>query len=163
MTFLLSFLLLFVSHQGINCDLAGTQALHGAAYPLAQDRVSSSFGVRKDPMTGKPRLHAGIDLVVIGDPEVRSIDEGLVVFAGPLGDYGNLVSVKHAEGISSHYAHLAYISVHVGDRVKQGAIVGVVGATGRATNEHLHFEIRRYGCPSNPIHALPALGGKAFG
>lgn len=153
-------LLLPASHY---CQIATSPSSSSFVYPLKREYVSSWFGARADPLSRETRRHAGIDLVPAGDPSVHSIDAGIVVYAGPFGGYGNLVSIQHADGYSSHYAHLASIFIAVGDHVGRGAMVGLVGATGRTTGEHLHFEIRVRGCPLDPRLLLSGLGADAAG
>jgi len=113
--------------------------------------VSSPFGMRRDPFTGKPRFHRGIDIAApAGTPVVAALP-GTVVVAGREGGYGNTVMVEHEGGLRTRYAHLSSIDVRVGDRVTSDDVLGAVGSTGRSTGAHLHFEVIRMGKPTNPL------------
>lgn len=127
--------------------------------PAPGKSVSSSFGVRRDPIIGRRALHAGMDFrAEVGTP-VRASGAGIVVAAGWNGGYGKMVEVDHGDGLTTRYAHMSRISVAEGDRVERGTIVGKVGSTGRSTGPHLHYEVRRAGKPLNPLKFIKA--GKA--
>lgn len=112
--------------------------------------ITSNFGPRRAPMPGASTDHKGIDFDgETGDP-VSASEAGTVSHAGPLSSFGNLVKIDHGNGFETYYAHLDSISVNVGDVVQKGQIVGAMGATGRATGSHLHFELRENGTPINP-------------
>ncbi|MFL6798501.1 MAG: M23 family metallopeptidase [Xanthobacteraceae bacterium] len=122
----------------------------------AEIDLVSAFGVRNDPFTGSPAMHTGIDLHGSpGDP-ARATAEGTVTAAGWSGGYGRVVDVDHGNGISTRYAHLSSIEVHVGQGVKAGQIVGRIGSTGRSTGPHLHYETRVKGEPVDPHKFLRA-------
>ncbi|MDR1728390.1 MAG: peptidoglycan DD-metalloendopeptidase family protein [Acidobacteriota bacterium] len=113
--------------------------------------ISSAFGVRRDPFTGKSRFHKGVDIAApAGTPVVAALP-GKVVAAGNEGGYGNTVMVEHEDGLRTRYAHLSSINVKVGDRVTSEDTLGTVGSTGRSTGAHLHFEVLRHGKPVNPL------------
>ena len=82
--------------------------------------------------------------------KVRSTADGRVTFAGRSGDFGRLVIVEHSDGYETRYAHLKFIEVTKGKKVKRGAVIGRVGETGNATGPHLHYEVRLQGTPVNP-------------
>jgi murein DD-endopeptidase MepM/ murein hydrolase activator NlpD len=133
-------------------------------YPVMGPRASSNFGIRKHPITKKPRKHHdGIDLAAPIGAIIRSIASGHVVFADRYGGYGNLIVIKHADGLTSHYGHCHETSVQVGQKVMAGDIIGTVGTTGHSTGPHLHFEIRRNGAAQNPERFLPGLAVPAQG
>ena len=112
--------------------------------------VSSAFGMRNDPFTGKPRFHKGIDLAApAGTPVVAALP-GKVVSAGYESGYGNTVLVEHDGGLQTRYGHLASINVKAGDMVTSDDTLGKVGSTGRSTGAHLHFEVIRMGTPVDP-------------
>lgn len=118
-------------------------------------RFTSDFGPRIHPVTGEHKDHNGVDLAApIGTP-IAATAAGTVSAAGPRGGYGNLVIIDHADGSQSYYAHQDRIDVRVGQTVAQGEHIGTVGATGRVTGPHLHFEIRRGGTPVDPA---PLIG-----
>ncbi len=116
--------------------------------------LTSGFGRRPDPFTGHPQSHYGIDISALGGDPVHATASGRVTTAGRNGDYGNLVVVEHAFGLSTRYAHLSRVLVSVGDEVKRGDLLGRVGATGRATSTHLHYEVWANGRPMNPMRLL---------
>ncbi len=111
-------------------------------YPLPYSvPVTSPFGWRRHPVTGEMAFHSGIDLgASLGTPVLATAD-GLVDFAGVAGGYGNLVTLTHGDR-QTQYAHLDTIAVRVGQRVRRGQVLGTVGATGRVTGPHLHYEVR---------------------
>jgi murein DD-endopeptidase MepM/ murein hydrolase activator NlpD len=104
--------------------------------------VTSGFGVRIDPFLGRPAMHTGIDLRDDYGAPVRTTAAGHVVAAEWTGGYGNMVEVDHGNGIATRYGHLSAISVREGQSVEVGTVVGRIGATGRATGPHLHYEVR---------------------
>ena len=116
-------------------------------------RISSGFGNRHDG------FHPGIDLAARYGSPVRAALAGTIVYAGWDGDYGKLVALRSDSGIVTRYAHLSRIvqQVVVGSRVKEGEMLGRVGATGRASGPHLHFEVRVHHMPVDPAPFL-ALG-----
>jgi len=115
---------------------------------------TSGFGLRVDPFTGKTREHTGVDLrAKYGDPVYASAT-GKVVFTGVAGGYGNLIKIAHAHGYMTYYGHLSKIYARMGARVKRGTLIGRVGATGRVTGPHLHFEIRLNGKPLDPLQFI---------
>ncbi len=114
-------------------------------------RITSRFGWRKDPFTGKRAFHYGVDISApVGTP-VRAAASGMVIYAGWYGGYGNVVIIKHSLGYTTVYGHLSAIVVNPGQVVKKGQIIGAVGNTGRSTGPHLHFEIRKNGRAINPL------------
>ncbi len=116
--------------------------------------VTSPFGARIDPFLGRPALHTGVDLREHFGVGAKATAAGRVTFAGPLGGYGNMVEVDHGNGLTSRYAHLEAILVAVGQSVARGEVVGEVGATGRATGPHLHYEVRIDGEPVDPMRFI---------
>ncbi len=119
-------------------------------WPL-RGRLNSSFGYRRAPFTGRRSFHKGIDIKGrIGAPIIATA-RGVVKKAGFDGAYGILVEIDHGGGISTLYAHMKSHNVKVGQEVKRGDVVGLVGMTGRTTGPHLHYEIRVGGAPVNPM------------
>ena len=103
--------------------------------------LSSTFGRRKDPFTGLPDNHMGIDISTpIGRPVVSAAD-GIVLYASRRGSYGNTIVIDHKFGMMTLYAHISRYNVRVGKRVKRGDVVGYVGSTGRSRGPHLHYEV----------------------
>jgi len=117
-------------------------------------RISSSFGYRKDPFTGRRAFHSGTDFAPGYGARVYASMGGRVTHAGYLGGYGKLVVIKHANGFETRYGHLSRILVRKGRNVGQEQQIGKVGNTGRSTGPHLHFEIRERGKAKNPMKFL---------
>ena len=119
-------------------------------------RFTSGFGYRRDPKTGGRRMHAGVDFAgPVGTPLYATAD-GVVVHAGWSSGYGRLVKIQHEFGIETRYAHLSRLSVNVGQRVSRGQRIGDMGASGRVTGPHLHYEVRVGGNPVNPMIYIKA-------
>lgn len=122
-----------------------------------EGRITSGFGVRKDPFTEKHKFHKGIDIACSIGTRVVASAEGTVVFAGTKKGYGKTVILEHRNGYRTLYGHLSKIQVKNGDKVKQGARIALSGMTGRSTGPHLHFEVRRRGQPERPNFHLARL------
>ncbi|TBL73034.1 murein hydrolase activator EnvC family protein [Paenibacillus thalictri] len=123
------------------------------AYPLVkQATMTSDFGVRKDPFTGKQAGHTGIDLAVPKGTDILAAENGVVILAGWWSGYGNCVIIDHGKGVWTLYGHIrdGGIGVEKGESVKRGQKIAEVGATGRATGNHLHFEVRINEEPVDP-------------
>jgi|SRR5579864_671295 len=119
--------------------------------------LMSSYGERTDPFSGEGAYHTGIDLSApIGTPAHVTAD-GVVVFADRSGGYGRLVIVDHGNGFETYYAHLSRFEVVPGQEIRQGELVGAVGATGRVTAPHLHYEVRLRKAPVNPYRYLTPI------
>lgn len=129
--------------------------------PLEFRRISSVFGMRRHPILGVRRAHRGTDYAASSGTPVRSVGDGVVVRAGRMSGYGNVVEVRHANGFVSRYGHLRGFArgVRRGTRVAIGETVGYVGMTGLATAPHLHFEVLVGGVQRNPRTALASTGG----
>lgn len=141
-----------VNHDGHHHDEAGpwAQILDGKA------RISSEYGMRKDPFNGERAFHGGIDLAVKRGTPITALKDGVVTFSGWKGGYGNTVIVAHEGGLETMYSHAARTHVNEGDTVKAGALLADVGSTGRSTGPHLHFEVRKNGEAVNPLPYLKA-------
>ena len=118
--------------------------------------LMSSFGQRSDPFSGEGVLHKGVDISAPMGTSVRATADGIVSFADRFGGYGRLVIVDHGNGFETYYAHLSRIDVIEGQEIRQGEFVGAVGATGRVTAPHLHYEVRIGKAPVNPYRYLMA-------
>ena len=116
--------------------------------------LMSSFGERTDPFSGEGAYHKGMDISApVGTP-VHVAADGVVVFADRSGGYGRLVIVDHGNGFETYYAHLSRFEVVPGQEIRQGELVGAVGASGRVTAPHLHYEVRLRKQPVNPYRYL---------
>ena len=118
--------------------------------PVKNVRVTSNFGTRNDPFTGKPKKHRGIDFAGKIGTELMAVAPGRVVSAGERVGYGTTVEIDHGLGFTTLYAHLSQITVARGDWVRPGTVIGLAGSTGRSTGPHLHYEIRYKGVPFDP-------------
>jgi len=118
--------------------------------PIKRSEEHSSFGNRIDPFNGDMAFHSGLDLAGPLKSPIYSTADGTVINAERDGSYGNMVDVDHGFGVVTRYGHLSAISVHKGDKVKKGSIIGIQGSTGRSTGPHLHYEVRYNGEPINP-------------
>jgi len=118
--------------------------------PMQHYYVSSSYGPRKHPVTGKYRMHHGIDLAGTWQENVIVSADGTVVFAGYHGSFGKVIRIKHNYGIMTTYGHLAKINVKRGDIVNEGQVIGKMGKTGKVKGAHLHYEISVNGKSQNP-------------
>jgi murein DD-endopeptidase MepM/ murein hydrolase activator NlpD len=119
--------------------------------------VSSWFGHRQDPFTGDAGQHSALDISTDKGSPVIATADGVVESAGWNGNYGNLLVIDHGFGIKTRYGHLAGFAAKAGTRVRRGDLVGYVGATGRATGPHLHYEILANGRLINPFGYLGNL------
>jgi murein DD-endopeptidase MepM/ murein hydrolase activator NlpD len=116
--------------------------------------LTGYFGGRADPFTGEPANHQGIDISTDKGQPVFATADGTVESTGYTGDYGNLIVIRHGFGINTRYGHLSSYAVKPGVSVKRGDVIGYVGATGRATGSHLHYEILANGQLLNPLNLL---------
>lgn len=135
-------------------DLAVLQATASRlplAQPVASMSLTSRFGSRRDPFTGRTAMHSGLDMAAATGTQVRATGPGRVVFAGTNGGYGRMVEIDHGNGITTAYGHLNSISVSVGETVARGEVIARSGSTGRSTGPHLHYEVRRNGRAIDPL------------
>jgi len=116
--------------------------------------LTSTFGTRKDPFTGRPDFHPGLDISAVQGTPVKATADGTVESAGYQGNYGNAIVLTHGFGIGTRFGHLSQIAVRPGQKIMRGEVIGYVGATGRATSAHLHYEILINGQPINPFRIL---------
>ncbi|WP_165664593.1 M23 family metallopeptidase [Metapseudomonas otitidis] len=121
-----------------------------AGRPVRQGYVSSPFGVRSDPLTGRLSYHKGVDFAAKAGSDVLAVGAGVVTWSGRKSGYGNLVEISHADGYRTLYAHNQRNLVDVGDLVQRGQAIAKVGSSGRSTGAHVHFEVTRDGEVVNP-------------
>ena len=113
-------------------------------------RVTSGYGMRRHPILGYRRMHAGIDFKASYGSPIYAVSDGVVQFAGRHGGHGNYVRLSHGSGLGTGYAHMSRIAVKNGERVRRGQVIGYVGSTGLSTGPHLHYEMYRNGATVNP-------------
>lgn len=122
--------------------------------PFAYTRISSDFGVRRDPLVGTWRQHRGIDLPgAIGTP-IYATNDGWVTQSGYSSGYGLLVRIDHGQSLESLYGHLSGVAVNINSPIFRGTLIGYLGSTGRSTGAHLHFEVRQFGRALDPLTYL---------
>jgi murein DD-endopeptidase MepM/ murein hydrolase activator NlpD len=119
--------------------------------------VSSKFGWRKDPISGERKFHCGLDIAAPKGSPIKAALEGRVIFSGKQRGYGNVVILDHGDELQTVYAHNKCNTVKDGDWVKGGSTVAQVGASGRSTGPHLHFEVRKGMKTVDPSQVLPSL------
>ncbi|MFC4275260.1 M23 family metallopeptidase [Achromobacter aloeverae] len=112
--------------------------------------LSSSYGWRRNPVTGRYAMHEGVDFPAPRGTPIAAAAGGVVTEAGPESGYGNMLEIDHGDGMSTRYAHASELLVKKGDVVERGQIVARVGSSGRSTGSHLHFEVRLAGQPLDP-------------
>lgn len=125
-------------------------------------RVSSRFGTRRSPFSGRRHAHHGFDIAVRQKTVVRATADGVVIKAGRKGAYGRTIIIEHGGKLETLYGHLSAINVKAGDRVCRGQAIGLVGSTGRSTGPHVHYEVRVAGRPQDPepfIYLASLLAG----
>lgn len=116
--------------------------------------VSSRFGKRIDPFTGKPDQHHGIDIAGREGSEILAVGDGIVTWSGERSGYGNLVEINHGKGYVTRYAHNRENLVAAGEAVKKGQLIARMGSTGRSTGPHVHIEVLHHGRHVDPGHYL---------
>lgn len=126
------------------------------ASPVEFSRVTSGFANRLHPIFNTWRQHRGVDYAAPTGTPVRTVGDGIVDFAGWQNGFGNVITVRHAGGRETLYAHLSRIDVRKGQRVDQGQFIGAVGSTGWSTGPHLHFEFRVNGVHQDPLRIVRA-------
>lgn len=109
--------------------------------PVRDGAVTSTYGYRNDPFTGRAAFHAGMDFSGPEGADIYSVAAGVVVFAGQKSGYGNVVEVDHGNGYVTRYAHARSLAVRTGDRVARDQLIAYMGSTGRSTGTHLHYEV----------------------
>ena len=125
--------------------------------PSGYNTLSSLFGGRIHPVTGRPNNHTGIDIPAPGGTSIYAAKSGVVTTSKYNSSYGNYVGISHSDGTSTLYAHMSRRNATVGQTVKQGAVIGYVGTTGSSTGNHLHLEIRVNGARKDPVNFFSGM------
>lgn len=121
-----------------------------AGRPIEKGWMSSRYGQRTDPFTGRIAWHGGIDFAGKMGTEIKAVASGVVTWSEDRYGYGKLVEINHGNGYKTRYAHCATLKVNVGDIVRKGDVVALMGSTGRSTGPHVHFEIYKNGRSVDP-------------
>lgn len=124
--------------------------------PASAPMISSSYGYRRDPFTGRGAMHSGLDFKGAMGAPIYAAARGTVTFVGRKAGYGNVVEVSHGNGLMTRYAHMSRFATRVGTVVAAGDIIGAIGSTGRSTGPHLHFEVRLHERAIDPRPFLKA-------
>lgn len=119
--------------------------------PIRSGWLSSYYGMRTDPFTGKPAMHKGVDFAGKAGDDVLATAAGIVTWAGERNGYGVLVEIDHGDGMVTRYGHNQGLLVSVGDVVTKGQPIAIMGSTGRSTGTHVHYEVIRNGQPIDPL------------
>jgi len=119
--------------------------------PTQKGWISSYFGRRKDPFTGKQAMHRGIDVAGKEGAKIIATANGVVTWAEERSGYGNLIEIEHGNGLITRYGHCQSIDVEVGQQIQQGESLGTIGSTGRSTGPHIHYEVIKNGIKINPM------------
>ena len=122
--------------------------------PIKEGWLSSRYGKRNDPFTGKREMHKGLDFAGTMGADVIAVGDGVVSWSGKRYGYGNLVEITHGNGYATRYGHNQRNVVKVGDKVKKGELIALMGSSGRSTGPHVHFEVLRDGKAVNPSRYL---------
>ena len=138
----------------VDYDLHSKQFPHG--WPIKDGWISSGYGYRNDPFSGKRTFHGGVDIASKSGAPIHAVAAGVVTIAKDQAGYGLVVEINHGKGYITRYAHAHSTAVKAGDRVEKGDVVAVVGSTGRSTGAHLHFEVLRDGKAVNPLKYIRA-------
>lgn len=125
--------------------------------PVTSGWMSSPFGERVDPISGKKAWHEGMDFAGAEGSDVISVANGVVVFAGYREGYGQMVEISHGKDIRTRYGHHEEVLVHAGQSVKRGDVIALMGSSGRSTGPHVHFEVLKSGRPVNPAQYVDAV------
>ena len=135
-------------------DRSLRERLMPSGRPIGKGWLSSKFGKRADPFTGKQEYHKGVDFAGKEGADVLAVGDGVVTWSGKRSGYGNLVEINHANGYVTRYGHNKSNTVEVGEAVKKGQQIALIGSTGRSTGPHVHFEVLRNGKQVNPAKFL---------
>lgn len=119
-------------------------------HPLDEGPMTSRYGYRRDPFTGRTKWHDGVDFSASTGTPIRASADGTVIRSGWFSGYGKMVELDHGNGLTTLYAHTSRTAVKNGDAVRRGQVIGYVGRTGRASASHLHYEVRLNGRGMNP-------------
>ena len=132
-------------------EASGVGQRRGVLSAPVSGRMSSGYGMRRHPILGYTRMHAGIDFASRYGSPIYAATDGVVSYSGRHGGHGNYVRLDHGHGLATGYAHMSRIAARSGQRVRQGQVIGYVGSSGLSTGPHLHYELYRNGRTINPL------------
>ncbi len=130
------------------------ESVHPTGRPVQKGWISSYFGMRNDPFTGKRSMHKGMDFAGKVGSDIVAVAAGVVTWSGDRYGYGKMIEINHGKGYITRYGHNEEILVEVGDRIKQGQVIARMGSTGRSTGPHVHFEVVRNGRTVDPTRFI---------
>jgi murein DD-endopeptidase MepM/ murein hydrolase activator NlpD len=147
-----------IDYKEIQLDALGSQlssqrkapSAYLANMPVRRGYITSRYGYRTDPFTGRTAFHAGIDFAGPEGTDVFAVAPGIVTFAAVKNGYGNVIEINHGDGMTTRYAHARNLVVRVGDMVAKDQLVAYMGSTGRSSGPHLHYEVMRNGTQVDP-------------
>ena len=128
-----------------------------AGWPVSSGWISSGFGERNDPFTGKRAQHEGLDFAGTKGSEILGVASGVVTWSGPRQGYGRLLEIDHGNGYITRYAHNDELMVKVGEGISAGQVIAKMGSTGRASSPHVHFEVLYQGKAVNPYQFVKQM------
>lgn len=129
-----------------------------AGRPISRGWMSSRYGYRTDPFSGRRTWHKGVDFAGVEGSEVVSVAAGVVTWAEARYGYGQMVEINHGNGYKTRYGHNSEVKVEVGDVVKRGEVVALMGSSGRSTGPHVHFEVYKNERPVDPASYIRRTG-----
>lgn len=124
--------------------------------PITKGWISSYYGMRTHPLSGRREMHKGIDFAGNLGGQVIAVAKGVVTYAGKRYGYGNVIDIAHGNGYTTRYAHNSRLLVSVGDTVEKGFQIAEIGSSGRSTGPHVHFEVLKNGREINPVRFIRA-------
>ena len=130
------------------------QSMDPKGWPVKRGYISSSYGYRSDPFTGKKVFHKGVDIPSAEGSPIHALAAGVVTHAESRSGFGNTVEIDHGNGYVTRYAHISKLAVKTGDRIDQDQVIAEIGSTGRSTGPHLHLEMFKDGRRFNPRKRL---------
>jgi len=140
--------------ESVMLDMDLKQSLDPKGWPVKRGYISSAYGYRSDPFTGKKVFHKGVDIPSAMGSPIHALAAGMVTYSGNKNGFGNMVEIDHGNGYSTRYAHISKLVVATGDRIDQDQVIAEIGSTGRSTGPHLHLEMFKDGRRFNPRKRL---------
>lgn len=137
--------------QAFLTDRQADAAAIPTGMPVKDGYITSAFGERIDPFTGRPSFHPGLDIGAFAGERVHAVAAGVVTYAGTRPGYGEVVEIDHGDGYMTRYAHNSKLLAYVGEHVHAGEVISDAGSTGRSTGTHVHFEVWHDGKLVNPL------------